>query len=151
MLYEQAFDKSVDTEHLFVLHCGRSEQVFEGGDAMSVALELEYEAIYPRLQVVPQPAVRTGPSAGVQRRRLILGAVVVVLLVLLMLPIRALGGKTLAQSGPVAGQEYVVRTGDTLASIATQVDKADVAGTEQRLANEVGSTALVPGEHLLIP
>jgi hypothetical protein len=151
MLHEHVFDESVDTEHLFVLHCGRSEHMFGGGDAMSVALELEYEAIYPRLQVVPQPAERTGPSARVQRRRLMLGAVVVVLLVLLMLPIRTLGGKTLAQSGPVAGQEYVVRSGDTLASIATQVDRADVAGTEQRLANEAGSTVLVPGEHLLIP
>jgi hypothetical protein len=151
MHYEQAFDKSVDTERLFVLHCGRSEHVFEGGDAMSVALELEYEEMYPRLRVVPPPAERTGPSARVQRRRLILGAVVVVLLVLLMLPIRALGGKTLAQSGPVAGQEYVVRSGDTLASIATQVNRADVARTEQRLANEAGSTVLVPGEHLLIP
>jgi hypothetical protein len=151
MAHEQAFDKSVDTEHLFVLHCGRSEQVFEGGDAMSVALELEYEAIYPRLQVVPAPVERTGPSARVQRRRLVLGAIVVVLLVLLMLPIRALGGKTLAQSGPVVGQTYVVRSGDTLASIATQVDRADPAGTEQRLASEVGSTVLVPGEHLLIP
>jgi hypothetical protein len=151
MRCEQAFDKSVDTEHLFVLHCERSEQVFEGGDAMSVALELEYEAIYPRLRVVPPPAPRTGPSAPVQRRRLVLAAVVVVLLVLLMLPIRALGGKTMAQSGPISGQEYVVQSGDTLASIATQVDRADEAGTEQRLASEVGSTVLVPGERLLIP
>jgi hypothetical protein len=151
MRCEQAFDKSVDTEHVFVLHCGRSEQVFEGGDAMSVALELEYEELYPRLRVVPQPAERRGPSPRVQRRRLILGAAVIVLLVLLMLPIRALGGKTLAQSGPVAGQEYVVQTGDTLASIAARVDRVDVAGTEQRLAKEMGSTVLVPGEHLLIP
>jgi hypothetical protein len=151
MRCEQAFDKSVDTEHVFVLHCGRSEQVFEGGDAMSVALELEYEELYPRLRVLPHPAERRGPSPRVKRRRLILGAVVVVLLVLLMLPIRALGGKTLAQSGPVAGQEYVVQTGDTLASIAARVDRADVAGTKQRLAKEMGSTVLVPGEHLLIP
>jgi hypothetical protein len=151
MAHEQAFDKSVDTEHLFVLHCGRSEQVFEGGDAMSVALELEYEAIYPRLHVVPAPVERVGPSARVQHRRLVLGAIVLVVLVLLMLPIRALGGKTLAQSGPVAGQTYVVRSGDTLASISMRVDRADPAGTEQRLASEVGSTVLVPGEHLLIP
>jgi hypothetical protein len=150
MRHEQMFDKSVDTEHLFVLHCG-DEQVFEGGNAMSVALELEYEAIYPTLRVVPPPAERTGPSARVQRRRLLLGAVAVALLVLLALPIRALGGKTVAQSGPIAGQEYVVRSGDTLASIATQVDPANLAGIEQRLAGEAGSTVLVPGEHLLIP
>jgi hypothetical protein len=148
---EQAFEKSVDTEHLFVVHCERSEQVFEGGHAMSVALELECEAFYPRLRVVPQPAGRIAPSGQVQRRRLIVGAVAVVLLVLLMLPIRALGGKTVADSGPIVGQTYVVRSGDTLASIATQVHSGDVVGTEQRLADEVGSTVLVPGEHLLIP
>ena len=120
---------------------------------MSVALELEYEAFYPRLRVIPGAADRRGPSPHVQRRRLMLGAVVgvVAVLVLLMLPIRALGGKTLAASGPVAGQTYVVRSGDTLASIATRVDPENVAGTEQRLAEEVGSTVLVPGEHLLIP
>jgi hypothetical protein len=151
MRHEQVFEKSVDTEHMFVLHYGLSEQVFEGGDAMSVALELEYEAFYPRLRVVPEPAERVRPSAPVQRRRLMLGAVVVILLVLLMLPIRAMGGKTIAASGPVTGHEYVVRSGDTLASIATQADSADVAAMEQRLANELGSTVLVPGEHLLIP
>jgi hypothetical protein len=151
MRNEQAFEKSVDTEHLFVLHYGLSEQVFEGGDAMSVALELEYESFYPRLRVVPVPAERTGPSVRVQHRRLILGAVAVILLVLLMLPIRALGGKTITGSGPVTGHAYVVRSGDTLASLATQVDSTDVAGMEQQLANELGSTVLVPGEHLLIP
>jgi hypothetical protein len=118
---------------------------------MSVALELEYEAVYPPLRVVPEPAGQVAPSPRVQRRRLLLGAVVVVLLVLLMLPIRALGGKTVADSGPIAGQTYVVRSGDTLASIATRISSGNVTGTEQRLADEAGSTVLVPGEHLLIP
>ena len=148
---EQAFGKLFDSERMFVLHCDGSEQVFEGGDAMSVALELEYEAFHPRLRVVSPPAERVGPSPRVQRRRLILGVVVVLLLVLLMLPIRALGGKTIAGAGPTAGQEYVVRGGDSLASIATRVDGGNVAGMEQRLEHEVGSSVLVPGEHLLIP
>jgi hypothetical protein len=151
MGYEQTFDKSVDTERLFVLQCGSSEHVFGKGDAMSVALELEYEAFHPRLQVVPALPVRTGPSARVQRRRVILGVVVVALLVLLMLPIKALGGRTIAGSAPAAGQEYVVRSGDTLASIAERVGGGNVAGLERQLAGEVGSTVLVPGEHLLIP
>ena len=77
--------------------------------------------------------------------------VVVVLLVLLMLPIRALGGKTIAGSAPTAGQEYVVRSGDTLASIAEHVGGGNAAGMERQLAGEAGSTVLVPGEHLLIP
>jgi hypothetical protein len=151
MSYEQAFDKSVDTERLFVLQCSTSEHVFGEGDAMSVALELEYEEFYPRLQVVPDVPGRTGPSARVQRRRVILGVIVVVLLVLLMLPIRALGGQTIAGSAPTAGQEYVVRSGDTLASIAQRVGGGNVAALERQLAGEAGSTVLVPGEHLLIP
>ena len=151
MSCEQAFDKSVDTERLFVLQCGTSEHVFEKGDAMSVALELEYEEFYPRLQVVPDVPGRTGPSARVQRRRIILGVIVAVLLVLLMLPIRALGGQTIAGSAPTAGQEYVVQSGDTLASIAQRVGGGNVAALERQLAGEAGSTVLVPGEHLLIP
>jgi hypothetical protein len=151
MTYEQAFDKSIDIERLFVLQWQRSEQVFEEGEAMSVALEVEYEAFYPRLHVVPDVPGRTGPSARVQRRRVILGVVVAVLLVLLMLPLRALGGQTIAGSTPTAGHEYIVRSGDTIASIAERVGGGDVAGLERQLTGEAGSSVLVPGEHLLIP
>jgi hypothetical protein len=151
MKCEQAFGKRVDTEHLVVLHCEGSEQMFERGGAMSVALELEYEEVYPQLTLVPEAPLRVSASPRVQRRRVVLIAVVAVLLVLLMLPIRALGGKTVAGSAPTAGQEYVVRSGDTLASIATQVGGGNPSGTEQQLAAEAGSTVLVPGEHLLIP
>ena len=118
---------------------------------MSVALELEYEEFFPRLRVVPDVPQRTAPSSRVRHRRAVLIAVVAVLLVLLMLPIRALGGQTVAGSAPTAGQEYVVRGGDTLASIASQVGGDNVAGMEQQLATEAGSTVVVPGEHLLIP
>jgi len=154
MAYEQLFGKLVDTEHLFVLQCGNSEQLFDKGDAMSVAFELEHEAFYPRLQVVSLPPRRPGrvaPSSAVQRRRVVLALAVLTLLVLLMLPIRALGGKTIAASSPTAGQEYVVRSGDTLASIATQVDPGRLAALVQQLAHEAGSAVVVPGEHLLIP
>ena len=151
MFNEQAFDVSVDTEHLFVLECHSSEHVFEKGGAMSVALELEYEVAYPRLRVVAPVPGRRSPSAPVQRRRVVLGVVVVVLLVLLMLPLRSLGGKTIAGAAPTAGQEYVVRPGDTVASIAARVDASNVTGMEQRLTSETGSTVVVPGEHLLIP
>jgi hypothetical protein len=151
MFNEQAFDKSVDTEHLFVLQCPNSEHVFEKGGAMSVALELEYEVAYPRLRVVPSVPGRRSPSTAVQRRRVLLGVVVIVLLVLLMLPVRALGGKTIAGAVPPAGQQYVVRSGDTIASIAARVSGGNVSGMERRLAAEAGSTVVVPGEHLLIP
>jgi hypothetical protein len=156
MDHEQAFEKTVDIEQVFVLQYMRSEQMFEKGDAMSVAFELEYETIYPRLQVVPDcpvPLVRLAhtPPASFRRRRLVLGLVVAVLLVLLMLPIRAFGGKPLAATVPTAGQQYIVQSGDTLATIARQVDPGNVSGMTQRLAQEVGSNVIVPGEHLLIP
>jgi len=151
MSNERVFDESVDTEHTFVLQYDKSEQMFERGGGMSVALELEYQVDYPRLRVVPRVPGRVVPSTSVQRRRILLVAVVVVLLVLLMLPLRALGGQTIAGSVPTAGQEYVVRSGDTIASIAARVDGTNVAGMERRLAAEAGSTVVVPGEHLLIP
>jgi LysM repeat protein len=68
-----------------------------------------------------------------------------------MLPIRALGGRTIAGAAPAAGQIYVVQSGDTLASIAARVDRGNAAGMVRQLADEVGSSVIVPGEHLLIP
>ncbi len=116
---------------------------------MSVALELEYDALYPRLRVVPKPG-RVEHRAPEGRRRVVLAVMaVVVLLVLLVLPLRALGGTTTVT--PSAGREYVVRSGDTLASIAARVGGRNVAALERRLADEAGSNVLVPGEHLLIP
>ena len=118
---------------------------------MSVALELEYEAFYPRLRVVPEPPRRL-PSRRVQHRRLLLGLVAVGLLVLLALPIRAIGGHTIAGSAPAAGQVYVVQNGDTLTSIARTGGAGPYAPSlVQRLAAETGSSTIVPGEHLLIP
>lgn len=147
---EQAFEDSVDIEHLFVLEYQRSEHVFGKGAAVSVALELEYEAFYPRLQVVPEPPRRL-PSRRVQHRRLLLGLVALGLLVLLALPIRAIGGHTIAGSAPAAGQVYVVQNGDSLTSIARQVAPDHTPSLVQRLAAETGSSTIVPGEHLLIP
>jgi hypothetical protein len=149
---EQAFGKWLDNERLFVLHGDPSEQMFGEGEAMSVALELEYEALYPRLQVVQFTKERTSRvSSRVQRRRIVAAVIVLALLVLLMLPIRALAGTTVGGSGPVMGQIYVVQSGDTLASIARQADPSNVPGMVAHLSQEAGSTVVVPGEHLLIP
>ena len=118
---------------------------------MTVAFELEFEACRPRLYALPDQPARTAPSSRVPRRRLVLAAMVVTLLVLLALPIRALGGSTLAQAAPAQGQEYVVKAGDTLASIAGRADPAHPASLAGQLAREVGSTVVVPGEHVFIP
>jgi hypothetical protein len=117
---------------------------------MTVAYELDFETHRPRLHVVPdQP--RMGVSPRVLRRRIILAAGVVALLVLLALPIRALGGSTLAQAGPAQGQEYIVKAGDTLASIATRAEPAHAASLTGQLARETGTNLVVPGEHIFIP
>jgi LysM domain len=122
---------------------------------MSVAFELEFEVCRPRLYALPDPPARTAPSPRVRRRRVVLGALVVgavlTLLVLLALPIRSFGGSTLAQAAPAQGQEYIVKAGDTLASIAARVEPAHAGPLTVRLAREVGSTSIVPGEHIFIP
>jgi hypothetical protein len=87
----------------------------------------------------------------VRHRRIVLGAVVVGLLILLALPIRLLGGSTLAQAAPAQGQEYIVKVGDTLASIANRADPAHAASLTEQLARETGTNLVVPGEHIFIP
>jgi LysM repeat protein len=82
---------------------------------------------------------------------MVLAVVVLGLLVLLALPIRALGGSTLAQAAPSQGQVYVVKSGDTLASIAAQANPARAGALMQQLAREIGSNVVVPGEHVFIP
>jgi hypothetical protein len=118
---------------------------------MSVAFELEFEAYRPRLYALPDQPARLAPSPRVRRRRVVLAASVVALLVLLALPIRALGGSTLAQAAPVQGQEYIVKAGDTLATIAAQADPGHASALVARLVGEAGSTVVVPGEHIFIP
>ena len=123
---------------------------------MSVAFELENPAYRPlRLYVVPDPPVRSAPTPpAVRRRRAVLAVAAVavaLLLVLLALPLRQLGGSNLAQAQPTVGQEYIVKSGDTLASIAARADRAQAGSLTARLAREVGSTVVVPGEHIQIP
>lgn len=121
---------------------------------MSVAWELEVEEWRPRLYALPEHATTRIVQPAVSRRwraGVVVIAAVAILLVLLALPIRSLGGSTLAQAAPAQGQEYVVKSGDTLASIAQQADPTRAASLAGRMADEIGSTTVVPGEHLFIP
>ncbi len=118
---------------------------------MTVAYELEFETYRPRLYVLADQPARTAPSPRVRRRRVVVGAVAVTLLVLLALPIRALGGSTLAQAAPAQGQDYIVKAGDSLSSIATRADPAQAASLTDQLARETGTSQVVPGEHIFIP
>ncbi len=118
---------------------------------MTVAYELDFETYRPRLYVVSDQPARIAPSPRVRRRRVVVVAAVVTLLVLLALPIRAFGGSTLAQAAPAQGQEYVVKAGDTLASIATRADPAHATSLTGQLTRETGTSLVVPGEHIFIP
>jgi hypothetical protein len=118
---------------------------------MTVAYELDFETYRPRLYVVSDQPARTAPSPQVRRRRVVVGVVLAVLLVLLALPIRALGGSTLAQAAPAQGQEYIVKAGDTLATIANRADPAHASSLTAQLVRETGTSSVVPGEHIFIP
>ena len=118
---------------------------------MTVAYELDFETYRPQLYVVPDQPARSASTPQVRRRRVVLSVAVLGLLVLLALPIRALGGSTLAQAAPSPGQVYVVKSGDSLASIAAQADPTRAGALTQQLAREVGSNVVVPGEHVFIP
>ena len=120
---------------------------------MSVAYELEFETYRPRLYVLPDQPARTAPSPRVRRRRVVL----------------ARGRRRAScsscwpcRSAPSAaarwprrhrrqGQEYIVKAGDTLASIAARADPAHAASLTGQLARETGSSVVVPGEHIFIP
>ena len=56
-----------------------------------------------------------------------------------------------AQAAPAQGQEYIVKAGDTLASIATRADPAHAGALVGRLVRETGTNLVVPGEHIFIP
>jgi hypothetical protein len=69
-----------------------------------------------------------------------------------------IGGSPLATAGapgglqPAASRTWIVRPGDTLWSIAEALDATgDVRPLVDRLAAEVGTTALYPGESIAIP
>ena len=84
-------------------------------------------------------------------RRAALAVLVVGLLTGLALPVRDLAGTT--PNPPLrAGATYVVRSGDTLASIAQRLGPvADRHALITALAKETGSETVVAGEHIVLP
>ena len=114
-------------------------------------------------------AFREGPSLAQRRRvrarvrqrrqRLAAGLVMAAALTILALPGHGYGATTgaglstdLANSSVLAsGMDYVVQPGDTINSIARDMNPIDPAQARSLLVHELGSTVVVPGEHVLIP
>jgi hypothetical protein len=141
--------------------------------AVELLETFEPEAVPSHLRLVsadPRPRVfREGPSvaqrrrvrARIRQRRQRLAATLVVLgaLTILAIPGHVYGATTgaglstdLANSSVLAsGMNYVVQSGDTINYIAQDMNPTDPAEARTLLTNELGSTVVVPGEHVLIP
>jgi hypothetical protein len=141
--------------------------------AIELAEVEEYEEFEPRrLRLVsiqgvepvrtgrPLAARRAARARMLQRRRRTLVALGLVTgLIILALPGAAFGGVTgaglpgdLADSSVLAsGMVYVVHGGDTVNSIARLMNPVDPSIARRDLVRELGSSVVVPGEHVLIP
>ncbi len=135
--------------------------------------ELEEFDPEPYLRLVttrptPQP-FRHGPSlarrraarvrATQRRRRVVVGLVLMSALTILALPGHVFGATNssglssdLADSSVLApGMDYVVQSGDSVSSIAKDVNPVDPSLVRAQLVHQLGSSVVVPGEHVLIP
>jgi hypothetical protein len=94
-----------------------------------------------------------------RRRRTLIAVALITGLAFLSWPGHAFGGTTntglstdLANSSVLAsGMVYVVQPGDTVSSIADMVNPVDPKFVRVELIRELGSSYVVPGEHVLIP
>lgn len=117
----------------------------------------------------PSSHVRVGPLVAnrraararmkARRRRSVLAALFTVSLVLLAWPGHAFGGTNgvglstdLASSSTLSsGMVYVVQPGDTISSIAREVNPVSPTMARAALVAELRSQVVVAGEHVLIP
>lgn len=118
----------------------------------------------PRTRVLARgPALaerRVHRARLVQRRRRVLaGLVLASALAVLCVPGHVLGATTgaglssdVAGSGVLAsGVSYTVQPGDSVNSIAAAMNPVDPSIARTLLVRELGSSVVVPGEHVLIP
>jgi len=99
-------------------------------------------------------------ARAIRRRRIAVAVLVLGFVVLLTLPLRALGTITVSgqqtpggtPAGLMDGTVYVVQAGDTLGSIAHELNPTgDQRSLVAAMASEIGSHVVVPGEHLVLP
>jgi len=95
-----------------------------------------------------------------RRRRLSVALFVAIATIALSLPLTSLGTVTVSgqatpgglPAGLVDGSLYVVQPGDSLASIASRINPgADQARLISQMRHSIGSSTLVPGEHIQLP
>ena len=117
---------------------------------------------------IPEPH-RSGPTIAQRRaararmmhrrRRTMVALALVVGVVVLAFPDHAFGGVTgaglstdLANSSVVAsGMDYVVQPGDSVGSIAKLMNPVNPLIARVVLVDQIDSTVVVPGEHIVIP
>jgi hypothetical protein len=108
-------------------------------------------------RVGPKLAERRAQRLRVlQRRRRVVAALslglVATFLILSPAPSASAGSGALSSSSALsAGQTYVVQGGETLSTIARLVNPEHPSIAYSALRKEIGSTVVIPGEHLLIP
>jgi hypothetical protein len=112
-------------------------------------------SVVPDVRAVPTRRPRRRVSPEVRRRRTLL-AVVAVCLLGLALPLGGTGGLSHATGSVSAGNghpvEYTVQPGDSLWSIAASVDPtADPRPLVAKMAAEIGSDTVQPGERITVP
>jgi hypothetical protein len=94
-----------------------------------------------------------------RRRRVLAGLVLLGALTVLAMPGHLFGATTgaglstdLAGSSTLAsGMNYVVQPGNTVNSIAREMNPTNPSLARSLLVRELGSAVVVPGEHVLIP
>jgi hypothetical protein len=131
---------------------------------------VEVEPYLRLVAIDPTPMVlRRGPSLATRRaargrmlqrrRRTGVAALLIVGLVVLAWPGHAFGGTTgaglsndLASSSTLAsGMVYVVQPGDSVDSIARDMNPVDPSMARALLVHELESSTVIVGEHVLIP
>jgi hypothetical protein len=145
---------------------------------MAAVEVIEYEGSQvldtrPYLRLVEVAAIpaprRTGPTIAQRRaararmmhrrRRTIVALALVAGVALLAFPGNAFGGVTgaglstdLANSSVLAsGMNYEVKPGDSVGSIAALMNPVNPSTARDALVDQIDSTVVVPGEHIVIP
>ncbi len=143
----------IDTTETFDIPAAASRPVLrlvDGRDRRTAGLR----PVDPVSAAPDRPATGRRTSPAVRRRRTLL-AVMALALIALAFPLGGVDGPSHATGSTLAGNgpaDYTVRPGDSLWSIAERMDpSADPRPMVARLAAEIGTYQVVPGEQITLP